>query len=194
MTMHRIRADRDNFLMFYITPQELRSKMGRTCRYNIDRTPKAQPDWVTPDAVFKQDPQMKGADKLPDISYWTTSHMVLNQKAYNVLSSHLKPYGEFLPVNVEGKPYYIFNTLKLVDESFINLDMSEREFEGEGELKMQVGLHKLKFKEVRLKDTLVFKTEYDTYLNIFCGDEFKKMVEMAGLTGLLFKEDLASIF
>ena len=52
----------------------------------------------------------------------------------------------------------------------------------------------LKFKEALLKDTLVFKTEYNTYLNIFCGDEFKKMVEMAGLTELLFKEDLASIF
>jgi len=30
--------------------------------------------------------------------------------------------------------------------------------------------------------------------SFFCGDEFKKMVEMACLTGLLFKEDLASIF
>lgn len=194
MSIYRIREDHDNFLMFNLTPDELRSKMGRRFRYFINRTPKAQPDWVKPDATFKKDTQIKGADKLPDISYWTTSHMVLNQKAYDVLSSNLEAYGEFLPVNVEGNSYYVFNTLKLVDESFINSDMSEREYEGDGELKMQVGLHKLKFKEDLLKDTLVFKTEYDTYLNIFCGDEFKNMIEMAGLTGVLFKEDLASVF
>lgn len=194
MSIYRIREDHDNFLMFNLTPDELRSKMGRRFRYFINRTPKSLPDWVTPDATFKKDTQIKGADNLPDISYWTTSHMVLNQKAYDSLSNNLSTYGEFLPVNVEGNSYYIFNVLKLVDESFVNLDMSEREYEGEGELKMQVGLHKLKFREDLLEDTLVFKTEFDTYLNIFCGDEFKNMVEMAGLTGVLFKEDLASIF
>jgi len=194
MSIYRIREDHDHYLMFNLTPDELRSKMGRKFRYFMNRTPKAQPDWVTPDATFKKDAQIKGADTLPDISYWTTSHMVLNQKAFDALSNSLIEYGEFLPVSVEGNPYYIFNTLKLVDESFINLDMSEREYEGEGEIVMQVGLHKLKFKEELLKDTLLFKTEFDTYLNIFCGDEFKNMVEMAGLTGILFKEDLASIF
>jgi len=188
--IYRIKPDTENFILFNLTPAELRAKMGRDFTYNINRLPAPQPHWIKPDATFRQSSNFKGADKLPDISFWTTSHMVLNQKAYDALFNSLLPFGEFLPVNVEGFDYYIFNVLKLVDESAVNLDMSEREFEGK--LKMQVGLHKLAFNEP--VDALIFKTEYDTYLNIFCGDEFKNRVELTGLTGLLFKKDLASMF
>jgi len=107
-----------------------------------------------------------------------------------VLSEHLELYGEFLPIFCEGIPYYLFNVLKQVDETIIDLDKSEREIEDD----IQVGLHKLQFIESKLTNTLVFKTEYDTFLNIYCGDEFKHLVENAGLTGILFKLDLASVF
>ncbi len=194
MAIYRIRTNNEEYMLFNLTPTELRAKMGRGFRYNINRLPTSQPDWVMPDAIFRKSPNFKKADKLPDISFWTTSHMVLNQKAYDVLASQLKEYGEFLPVSIEGITYYIFNVLYLVDESFIDLDKSEREYEGEGDCRAQVGLHKLKFKEELLSNTLLFKTEFDTYLNIFCGDEFKDLVENAGLQGIVFKPDLASVF
>jgi len=194
MTIYRMRSDHDNFMVFNLTPTELRSKMGRSFRYFINRTPQPQPNWVVPDATFRKISEFPKAGNLPDICDWVGVHPVLNQKAYDVLVNRLESYGEFLPVSIEGIPYYIFNILHLVEESFIDTDKSEREFEGEGENRMQVGLHKLKFKEDLLTDTLLFKTEYDTYLNVFCGDDLKNIIEDTGLTGVLFKPDLASIF
>jgi len=194
MSIYRIHPDYDNFLRFTLHPYELQAKMGEDFLYMINRDPQAQPDWVKPDATFWLDDQEHSADKLPDISYWTTSHPVFNQKAYDALASHLGSYGEFLPVSVDGNSYYIFNVLNVLNESVINLDMSERKFETMDGFAMQTGLHKLQFIEDKLDDTLVFKIEYDTYLKVYCNDEFKRLVEDAGLTGILFKLDLASVF
>lgn len=192
MSIYRIRADYENFLNFRLTPDELQSKMGEDYLYFVNRKPQAQPDWVKPDATFELDTQTPSANALPDISYWTLVHPVLNQKAYDVLSRHLEGYGEFLPVSVEGKPYYIFNVLNVLDETVIDLDESEQKFENMADTKMFDGLEKLSFKEDKLKDTLLFKTEYDTYLKVYCGDKFKSLVEDADLTGLVFKTDLAA--
>ena len=194
MAIYRLHTDHENFLYFDCTPYELRAKMGRDFRYFINRTPKAQTNWIKPNAVFRQDNQSPKATNLPDISSWVGSHPVFNQKAYYALAKPLKNYGEFLPVNVEGNTYYIFNILNVLDESFIDLDKSEQEFETIDGETMRTGLHKLQFKENLLNDTLVFKTAYDDYINVFCNDKFKQLVEEADLKGIIFKLDLASVF
>lgn len=190
MTVYRIRANHDNFMTLSIKLDELYAKMGEDFLYHIDRTPQKQDNWVKPDATFRKPKDFPKADNIPDLTDWVNSHLVLNQSAYDALASHMEGYGEFLPVSCEGKSYYIFNVLKLVDESAIDLVNSEREIEGG----IQVGLNKLKFKESLLKDTLLFKTEFDTYLNIFCDEKFKKLVDDADLQGIIFKPDLASVF
>ncbi|MFK5948917.1 MAG: hypothetical protein QM500_09145 [Methylococcales bacterium] len=190
MAIYRIRANHENFMVFSLKVEELYAKMGDDFLYHIDRTPVKQENWKAPTVTFRKPSDFKNANAIPDIADWVNSHLVFSQKAYDALSSQLESYGEFLPVICEGITYYIFNVLKLVDDSFIDLDKSEREME-DG---IQVGLHKLKFKEDLLKDTLLFKAEYDTYLNIFCGDVFKEIVEEAGLKGIEFKPDLASVF
>lgn len=195
MSIYRLCADYKNFLMFVLHTSAIPSETGKDLALRLNpEGPQPQPDWVTPDAVYEWFEQNPDAKDIPDISFWGTSNLILNQKAHDVLLNYLKAYGEFLPVNVKDELFYIFNVLHLVDGSVINLDQSEREFEGEGEYKYQVGLHKLKFNENLLIDTLIFKTEYDTFLNIFCGDNFKTLIEMSGLKGINFKIDLASTF
>jgi len=195
MSVYRVCEDFENFLSFDCTPEELQSKMGENFLYMLNLSgPEAQPDWIKPNGLFRLDEQNTTASQLPDISYWATSHPVFNQKAYNALATPLESYGEFLPVNVQGNTYYIFNILNVLDESFIDLDKSEQEFETIDGETMRTGLHKLQFKENLLNDTLVFKTAYDDYINVFCNDKFKQLVEEADLKGITFKLDLASVF
>lgn len=190
MTIYRLKADHESYMVFTLKPDELYAKMGEDFLYHIDRTPQKQENWVAPNITFRIPQGYANANKIPDLTDWVNSHLVLNQKAYQILSGYLGSYGEFLPVFCEGIPYYIYNVLKLIDESAIDTENSERKMEGG----IQTGLKKLKFKEDQLKYVDIFKTEYDTFLNVFCSDEFKQQVESAGLKGLNFTEDLSGIF
>lgn len=127
---------------------------------------------------------------MPDISEWFGHNcLALNQTAYDKLKSHLEKYGELLPTHSEGIPYWVFHSTQKTGMEHIDLDNSARSIDETGYVDMQ----SLAFKEETLKDQLVFQTEFSNYRNMYCTEEFKKLVESNGLKGLYFSTDLACV-
>jgi len=197
MSIYRISTNIDNMMFFHITQKELESKSGVDPEYHAGSQPKPQTGWQKVNASFVLPIDYKKSNPipfLPDVTHWGHNHLVFNQKAYDLVSEHLNPFGEFLPVVCEGYDYYLFNILQIADDNLIDQTNSEKNMMTMDGITMQMGIKKLKFKEHKLKDTLVFKTNYDEYVGIFCNNKFKQLVEDANLKGIVFKLDLASIF
>ena len=113
---------------------------------------------------------------------------MLSHKAHEVLADKLKSYGEFLPVKCGGETFYVFNVLNIVDDDAVGAGRSEQDLD-QG---VFMGVNKLAFNEAKLGDALIFKTRFDHLGGVYCQDEFKALVEKAGLEGLLFMRDLAA--
>ena len=55
-------------------------------------------------------------------------------------------------------------------------------------------LESLAFHEDKVKELVVFRSEFDGYMGLFCQESFKLKVEALGLQGIIFSEDLGNIF
>ncbi|WP_444911903.1 hypothetical protein [Microbulbifer sp. PAAF003] len=133
--------------------------------------------------------QVEGLDQSvkPDITTWNGAHLVLSSKAHSVLSKELAPYGEFLPITLDGEPYVIFNCLNAV-----SADKSVSEADIQDDLWM--GIKNIGFIDEDVASNLIFKTRFDRCANLYCGDRFKTFVEEAELKGLNFSENLIAAF
>ena len=133
-----------------------------------------------------------GSTTIADISGWSGNALVFNQKAFDVCAEHLEQLGEFLAIDAEGIPYYLFNTLYHVPDSMVDVSQSELA-ESEG---IALGAKKLAFVEERIDRTnpMLFKTHYDFGAGTFCTEKFKTLIEEHQLTGLLFGTDLAPLY
>lgn len=172
MNTYKILNDFENYFSFTIKGVELYSKMPEYSP-RFDATSRKD-DWVTPDASFYQSDNYKNPKTaIPDITTWVTGNLVLNQKAYDVLAGKLAISGEFLKVLVGGVEYYIFNTLKVIEDEFINKDKAEEMVEG-------------------LSDAVVFKSPTDHVLYTYCTQEFIDILKDNNLKGLLFEEVIVS--
>ncbi|MGI9282114.1 MAG: hypothetical protein ACR2PX_21130 [Endozoicomonas sp.] len=182
MSFFRITNDFENYWSFNISNVELFSKMP-----TYDPRFKAQSrlsDWVQPDAEFYPSENYSGnsdAPKIPDITTWLYGNLILNEKAFQCLENDLAPYGEFLPVNCEGKRYFAFNTLYLIDDNAINQELSEQDIQ-DG---IYMGVKKLGFIESAISSS-IFKTSFDRTLYSYCSNKFIKKVQGSNLQGLIF--------
>jgi len=184
-------------MFFHITQEELEAKSGVDPEYHAGSQPKPQTGWKKVNASFVLPidyKKSKPVPLLPDVTNWGRNHLVFNQKAYDVIYKHLKPFGEFLPVSCEGNDYYLFNILQTTDDDLIDQDNSEKNIMAMDGMDMQMGIKKLKFKENKLKDILIFKTDFDEYVGIFCNSYFKQLIEGANLEGIIFRKNLVDIF
>lgn len=137
--------------------------------------------WKPLDVTFEARPaNPKGS--IPDLSGWNDATLVLSPRAFRILGELLEPYGEFLPVSVEGETFHIFNcstTVKADEES------SEHGHAGG----MQLGLKRLELRE-DAKETLIFKVPFESCLTLYCNNRFKSAVEDFDLTGVIFDKNL----
>ena len=188
--IYRISTNNDKYMIFHIEPKELRSKMGDDMMIHMGAEPDKYLDhWVKPDATFYISNNFPKALKIPDITLWG-EFLVLNEKAYSALSARLSEYGEYLPVNCEGNNYYIFNILKIMDNSVaVDEEQSVRKVEND----IFLGVDKLVFKEDVMGDTLVFRTAFDDHQRVFCTTQFKQLIENIKLDGITFKTDLEGL-
>ncbi len=185
--IYRLRFDRFNYMVFDIWPDEVEAKLGDMF---ILHEPLWKTFWKPLCAQFTDDSDKHNVIKLPDITCWFTDRLALNQTAYDALASLLEPYGELLPVTCEGVPYWILHVTKKTGMEVVELTKSHREVIEEADY---IGMQSLVFKEEKLKDLLIFQTEFSGYKNIYCTEKFKALVEAAGLKGLLFSTDLACV-
>lgn len=175
-----------NYQSFVIDSKEARRKLGEETLFHFDQRPKeyAQ-DWQALEIKFANMANGKNT-KLPDITL-RNGRLFLNEKAYAVLHDAMQPHGEFLPVTYDGHKGYIFNVLALAD----TLDGVDQKLSTKNEYG---DLQSLAFHETRIKDMDLFRTEFDSYMGVYCQASLKGLIESAGLTGVTFGTDLGNIF
>ena len=186
--IYRLKYDRFNYMVFDISFNEIAAKLGTPFALH-DTTAKWQDFWVPLTGFFYDDSDSENVIKIPDITCRFTDDLAMNQRAYDLLKEDLSPYGEFLPITVEGIQYWILHVNKFTDMAAVDEANSSR-FIDESTF---INLEALAFKEDVIGDLLIFKTEYIDYRNIYCTEKFKTLIENSGLKGLAFTTDLASI-
>ncbi len=98
---------------------------------------------------------------LPDVAVWVDATLLLSPKAYRLLGDLLSPYGEFLPLHIEGEIYQIFNCLTVVD---LNTDTQD----------------KVAFKPSVVSDEIG--------VAMYCNDQLKEAIQSFGLQGIVFEK------
>ncbi len=135
-------------------------------------------DWEEIEVVFVDGYPENRKDKyMPDITF-ITGRLFLTDKTKNLLSDVLsKVEGEYLPVRYNNNQKgFIFNPQCIVE---VNTKLSIRDENNE--------ITSIVFNQ----ENLLFKTEFDNYLSLFCNKEFKKIIENNNLKGLCFSSDLS---
>jgi hypothetical protein len=184
---YRLKFDRARYMLFDISPDEIEAKLGD---FFILDEPRWQDFWVPVDGSFSDESDSGDTLRLPDISCWISDNLVLSEEAKNKLQDHLRPYGELLPVNVEGNRWWVLHVTKLTSDEAVDEERSERVIDESTYKDVKM----LAFRDEAVKDLLLFKSEYNDYKSIYCNQAFKDLIEGLGLQGLLFDTGLASIF
>ena len=120
--------------------------------------------------------ELEGSENVkPDICKWIDATLLLSPKAYRLLGDSMAPYGEFLSVILDGETYQIFNCLTTA--KVIEAESSET---------------KLVFDEKSVGDKLLFKSPFQSCIDIYCSERFKTLVEDCEFAGVNFDTRLAS--
>ncbi len=185
--IYKLGHDRERYLSFDISAYDIEYILGDF--FLLDETLWAE-FWQPMNAAFYDNSEEQNTVFMPDISDWFGYNcLALNQKSYEKLKSHLEKHGEILPIQCEGIAYWLFHSTVKTGMEYIDLNKSERSIDETGFVDMQA----LEFKEEALKSKLVFQTEFNNYRNMYCTEEFKRLVEENGLNGICFSTDLACL-
>ena len=139
--------------------------------------------WVRVESSFSPLLDHPTAVKIPNISIWVNATLVLSEKAYAGLKLALVDFGEFLPINVNGFTYYIFNLLVEGKR-----DQEKTQYEWEDDLAIE--LVSLAFDQADIQDKHLFKSFEHGFGGVFCSEAFKATCEELDLDGLVFDENL----
>jgi hypothetical protein len=124
---------------------------------------------------------------IPDVSFFSSTALVLSPKAFNVLRELLESFGEFLPVNCDGEIFQIFNCRTLVDAD----GSRSKQVFSNGHL---ATIEAIAFTNEAITGKPIFKTKYNNCSSLFCTDDLKNAVTKNGLTGVIFNEKLVPAF
>lgn len=184
--IHRICND-GSYLLYSMSTSDVLKKLGGNNPFHIKRAPVPYADvWKEPLCLDFGPGEETTKDVVPDLSA-NNGRMFFNEKAYGILSDHLKQDGEFLPVTYLGGSGYIFNPLVVADEHDA-IDETVTMYDEYGDL------DSLGFLEGKLPaGTLAFRSKVDVYYEVFCTDRLKQLVEDAGLVGITFHPDLSDL-
>lgn len=181
MSIYRIRHNIDDFMFFTIDDLDVYDKMED---FNINGF--GQPfdfKWVAPKAEFIAGDSGLGVK--PDITQWSGTDLILNDKARHVLGSALGSLGEFLPLAGADNDHCLFNPIVRMGNEIIDLEHTKSAYFNDGSWDR---LERLEFnnKAEKLAPCL-FTLEIDRGVNLYCSDSFKTVIEKNGLQGLLFE-------
>lgn len=155
---------------------------------NLGIYPKPFPHpWGKVQALFEAMPMYRDAVQIPNLSIWKGSALLLSDKAHAYLKNILEEHGEFLPINVQGFTYYIFN---LTTVGKIDIDNSVFVYDEGCDLASDI--QTLLFDENDIKDKFLFTATHDYLGGVFCTDDFKSTCEEFDLDGLYFDVDIVS--
>ncbi|WP_444892617.1 hypothetical protein ACJJIE_18600 [Microbulbifer sp. TRSA001] len=138
--------------------------------------------WGPIKTVFQSSPAFPEAVKIPSICIWSGPNLVFSERAHAVFRLMLDDYGEFLPLNVSGYNYYLFNNL-----TDLSPDLS-RSFYSEPDTQT---IKSLVFGE-EAREKLLFRSYWEGCSVCFCNEKFKNLCEEFDLEGLSFSTALLS--
>lgn len=122
--------------------------------------------------------EIEGQENLiPDICNWIDATLLLSPKAHRLLGDTLVPFGEFLPIVIEGETYQIFNCLTTAEVN----DKASTETH-------------LEFDEASVGESLAFKSPFQLCQDIYCTERLKSLIEDFDLKGIVFDTRLSSPF
>ena len=161
--------------------------LGDEVLFHTDPSPVSYKDnWKTVNIDFRNFSGGKKKKPVPDIIN-DYGKLFLNEKSYQLLLPLLSQSGEFLSVIYQNEPGYIFNPLKVADEvEGVDEKLSIKNNYSE--------IESLFFREENVKHFPIFKTQFDSYIGIYCNQKFRDIVEKNNLQGLNFREDLGNIY
>lgn len=187
--IYKLEHDYENTYSLLIDPVEMVSKMP-----NYRPRQKAKPvahEWVAPEASFFKSENFAGnGETIPDVTIWKLGYLVLNPKAYDKLKAYLSPSGEFLPITVDGKTFYLFSPLYIIADEAVDKEMAVDIIDSG----VHLGQDNVTFDESVLREDniAVFKTRTDKLVFSYCTDAFKELIEDSGFKGLAFEGIMAA--
>ncbi|BFM10649.1 hypothetical protein R50072_08020 [Simiduia litorea] len=182
MTIYKLRYRFKSYLSINITNEEMWAKLGKPL---YPRGESVSSIWQPMSASFINTFDETANGKQPDIADWETN-MVFGPKAYDALASMLLPFGEFLPLSIEGEVWYVFNATTIyntVDDSASQQHIMDG---------VIMGVDELLFDESKLGPAPVFRTDFDDRMSVYCNQAFKDAVQAQGFEAVLFREDLTA--
>ena len=181
-----VHPDVKGYFSYVLDSKETRKKLGRDTMFHFDQSPKRYADnWQAIEITFAK---LSGGKKgeMPDLMI-RNGRLFLNEKAYGVLLEVLEEDGEFLPVTFGDRSGYLFNILSVAEDvDGLDQKLSTKDEFGD--------LQSLVFHEDKVEGFKLFRSRFDDYMGVYCGEAFKSAVEQSGLNGLIFSVDLGSIF
>jgi hypothetical protein len=189
MGLFSIYADTDTYRAIHFDRDQSRDIFGDDPRkqFDVNFEPKAYTGiWKKMNISFSDDGSGLHGDIMPDISE-NNGRLFLSQIAYDALKDLLKNDGEFLPVTYEHGDAFMFNPLSLA-ESVDGLDTSLSVKDEWGDIENTA------FHEEKVKNFMIFRSEFDHHRTAHCQETLKKAVEEANLQGVFFTPDLGQRF
>jgi hypothetical protein len=113
-----------------------------------------------------------------DIGFINIGSIVLAETSYALLKNVVAQYGQLLPLNLDGRSLWLWNVTNIVDA----LDSKKSEFNSYGGVVSPI------FSGEKIGQSIAFKIKEDNFTNIYCTDQFVKLVKQNELTGLDFDE------
>lgn len=125
--------------------------------------------WPTMQTGFSK---IEGNENLiPDITTWIDATLLLSPRSFRLLGDMLKPFGELLPILVEGENYFLFNCLTKAEAVVEDEDTN-----------------RVTFDENKIKGYVAFKARAQHCFNVFCSERLKNAVEGFDLQGIIFEK------
>ncbi|MFL3652120.1 MAG: hypothetical protein ACI6PR_12965 [Pseudoalteromonas sp.] len=107
--------------------------------------------------------------------------LLLSKGAYDYLYHFINEYGEFLKIDVNGSEMVLFNLRVFGQE---DLDKCIENY-SKG---LRSGFKSFAFIDSDINSKLLFKSKLLDGIGLFCGEEFKQLVEEESLNGIEFNE------
>jgi hypothetical protein len=107
--------------------------------------------------------------------------LILSKEAYDYLHQFLNEYGEFLKIEVNGLEMMLFNLRVFGKE---DPDKCIEDY-SKG---LRSGFKSFAFINADIKNKLIFKSKLLDGIGVFCGEEFKQLIELKSFSGVEFDE------
>lgn len=182
--VYRLRTDIAQYKEIVLDVEEIAEQLNADHRimdfvYMGVKDKRLADSWGHVTSDFEASPVYLYAVEIPTMCVWTGPNLIFSEKAHAIFRLMLEDYGEFLPIDVTGHTFYIFNNLTDVEpdleqSSHTNADLTD--------------IKTIKFKADQ--DRLLFKSNWEGSSCCFCSDRFKELYDEYEMTGFVFSEDL----